>query len=104
MKLSQLEQINIEDLEKTVQDLHDRYTELFGSHDLIEDHVDWTNIIRMLKEQLLASEDTSYQGIDYMMREISHAHDVSVHDLHAAFVDAEGITPDAWIHSHKSAT
>jgi hypothetical protein len=102
MKISQLEEISMEDLEQSVQDLNRRYAALFPSDMIQEDSVEWSHIILMLKEQLLASEDTSYEGIDFMMREISHVHDVSVQDLHDAFVNAEGVTPDEWIHAHKS--
>ena len=102
MRLNQLTEVDMEGLEQSVQGLLDRYAAMFPSDMIQEDRVDWAHIILMLKEQLLASEDTSYQGIDFLMREIGHVHDVSVEDLHDAFVNAEGVTPDEWIHTQRS--
>ena len=105
MKLNQLTQApDISELASQVDDLRRRYSELFGTQaePLSEQGV--PDVVQELKSELLASEDTTYQGIDFLMRELSHAHDVNVQDMHDAFVHAEGVTPDEWIQSHKSAT
>lgn len=106
MRLTQLtESPRIQELEQEVQALVSRYAELFPSDALTEDQVtSMQDLVTELKLTLLKHEDTTHQGIDYLMRELSDAHDVNVHDLHDAFVDAEGITPDEWVLSHKSAT
>lgn len=104
MKLTQLtEGPTIQELEQHVQALVSRYEQLFSDHVITEqtDHK-LMHVVQDLKQHLLKIQDTSYQGIDYLMREISHAHDVDVDQLHDAFVDAEGVTPDEWTHAHKS--
>jgi hypothetical protein len=106
MRLTQLtEAPDTQELEQAVQALVSRYAELFPTDTLTEDQTtSLHDVVTDLKLTLLKSEDTTYQGIDFLMREVSHAHDVNVHDVHDAFVDAEGVTPDEWIQSHKSAT
>jgi len=106
MRLTQLtEAPRIQELEQEVQALVSRYAELFPSDTLTEDQAaSLHDLVTELKLQLLKSEDTTYQGIDYLMRELSDAHDVDVNLLHDAFVDAEGVTPDEWVLTHKSAT
>lgn len=106
MRLTQLtETPDPQELEQAVQALVSRYAELFPTDALTEDQTtSLQDVVTDLKLTLLRSEDTSYQGIDYLMRELSDAHDVDVHDVHDAFVDAEGETPDEWIQSHKSTT
>ena len=106
MRLTQLtEAPDTQELEQKVQALVARYEQLFAETPITEQvSKQLMDVVQELKQQLLASEDNTYQGIDFLMREISHAHDVNVHDMHDAFVDAEGVTPDEWIQSHKSAT
>jgi hypothetical protein len=106
MRLTQLSEApRIQELEQKVQALVSRYAELFPSDTLTEDQTaSLHDLVKELKLQLLKSEDVTYQGIDYLMRELSDAHDVDVDLLHDAFVDAEGVTPDEWVLSHKSAT
>jgi DNA repair ATPase RecN len=100
MRFKQLtEVLNIQELE--TQSLVSRYKHLSSTeHTTASIH----DAVHQLKQQLLTLDDVSYQGIDLLMREISQVHEVHVHDLHDAFVRAEGVTPDEWIHAHKSAT
>lgn len=106
MRLSQLtESPDPQELEQAVQALVARYAELFPTDALTEDQTtSLQDVVTDLKLKLLKHEDTTHQGIDYLMKELSDAHDVNVHDVHDAFVDAEGVTPDEWIQSHKSTT
>lgn len=106
MRLTQLtEAPDPQELEQAVQALVSRYAELFPADALTEDQTaSLQDLVTDLKMALLQSEDTTYQGIDFLMRELSDAHDVNVHDVHDAFVDAEGVTPDEWVHTHKSST
>lgn len=99
MKLSQLEQINVEDLEQTVQDLHARYEALFGTDALQENHVDWPQIILLLKERLNRSARKDHAAIDRIMRDLCDAQSCDVHELHDQFVSAERMTPDEWANS-----
>ena len=104
MRITQLtEAPTTQELEQAVQALVSRYEQLF-SDDVITEQADdkLMHVVQDLKQHLLKIQDTSYQGIDYVMREISHDHHVHVQDLHDAFVAAEGITPDEWAHAHKS--
>ena len=95
----------IQELESEVQALVSRYQDLFLTEPLTEDQTaSLQDLVTELKLALLTHEDTTYQGIDYLMRELSDAHDVDVNLLHDAFVDAEGETPDEWVLTHKSAT
>lgn len=103
MRLTQLTEVDMEDLEQNVQGLLDRYTDLFGKSTLTEDdHLLLTKAVDILKQRLLNAEDTTYQGIDMLMRDISVQLEIDVNDLHDAFVDAEEITPDEWIHTLRS--
>ena len=106
MRLTQLtEAPDTQELEQKVQALVSRYEQLFAETPITEQvSKQLMDVVQELKQQLLASEDNTYQGIDFLMREISHAHDVNVHDMHDAFVDATSQTPDEWIQSHKSTT
>ena len=106
MRLTQLtEAPDAQELEQAVQALVSRYQDIFQDQPITEQvSAQLMHVVQALKQQLLASEDTTYQGIDFLMRELSDTHDVNVHDVHDAFVDAEGVTPDEWIQSHKSAT
>jgi hypothetical protein len=105
MRLTQLtEAPRIQELESEVQALVSRYQDLFLSEPLTEDQAaSLQDLVTELKLQLLKHEDTTYQGIDVLMRELSDNHGVDVNLLHDAFVDAEGVTPDEWVLSHKSA-
>jgi len=103
MRLNQLTEVNLEDLEQNVQGLLDRYTQLFGDQPLTEDaHQVLSQAVEILKQRLLNAEDTTYQGIDDLMRLISDQLEIDVNDLHDAFVDAEGETPDEWLISQQS--
>jgi hypothetical protein len=106
MRLSQLtEEPRIQELEHEVQALVSRYAELFPSDTLTEDQAaSLHDLVTELKLQLLKSEDVTYQGIDIIMRALANSHDVDVHDLHDAFVDSEGVTPDEWVQSQQSVT
>lgn len=103
MRLSQLTEVNVEDLEQNVQGLLNRYAQLFGDQTLTEDQaIMLSKAVDMLKQRLLNTEDNTYQGIDALMRDISDQLEIDVHDLHDAFVDAESVTPDEWIQSRRS--
>ncbi len=103
MRLNQLTEVNVEDLEQNVQGLLDRYAELFGDQPLTEDaHQVLSQAVEILKQRLPNTADTSYQGIDDLMRDISLQLEIDVNDLHDAFVDAESLTPDEWIKSQRS--
>lgn len=106
MRLTQLtEAPDTQELEQAVQALVARYQDIFQDQPITEQvSAQLMHVVQALKQQLLDSEDTSYQGIDFLMRELSDDHGVDVHDVHDAFVDAEGVTPDEWIQSHKSTT
>ena len=94
MRLTQLTEVDMEDLEQNVQGLLDRYTDLFGKSTLTEDdHLLLTKAVDILKQRLLNAEDTTYQGIDMLMRDISAQLEIDVNDLHDAFVDAERSIP-----------
>lgn len=103
MRLNQLTEVDMEGLEQSVQGLLDRYAQLFGEQPLTEDaHHVLSQAVEILKQRLPNTTDTSYQGIDDLMRDISLQLEIDVHDLHDAFVDAEGVTPDEWILSQQS--
>lgn len=100
MKLEQLTALpDLPELQQEVAALEARFRELFGGPTNQLQESQMRDVIEDLKQQLLATEDTTYQGIDQIMRHLSDTHDVDVHDLHDAFVDAEGVTPDEWIQS-----
>lgn len=103
MRLNQLTEVDVEDLEQSVQGLLRRYQELFGGTMLMEDEAMLMHkAVEILKQRLLNTEDTTYQGIDSIMRDLSLTLEVDVNLLHDAFVDAEGITPDEWVISQQS--
>jgi hypothetical protein len=50
-----------------------------------------------LESGLKKLDDTSYDSIDRLMRRIMKKHDMTAKQLHNAFVDKNGKTPDDWI-------
>ena len=50
-----------------------------------------------LESGLKKLDDTSYDSIDKLMRRIMKKHDMTAKQLHNAFVDKNGKTPDDWI-------
>jgi hypothetical protein len=57
-----------------------------------------------LEDQLKKLKDTSYDSIDKLMRHIMKKHDMTAKQLHNAFVDKNGKTPDDWIDNLKEET
>lgn len=102
MRIRQLHEnphhLELDQIKKTVQDLQNRYKQLFDESLLVfEDQVDWNLIIIELERKLLASEKTDYSTIDRMMRTLCSQFDCDVHQLHDEFVNKHHQTPDDWI-------
>jgi hypothetical protein len=57
-----------------------------------------------LEDQLKKLKDTSYDSIDKLMRNIMKKHNMTAKQLHNAFVDKNGKTPDDWISNLKEET
>ena len=60
--------------------------------------------VEELEDRLKDLKDTSYDSIDKLMRSIMKKHDVTAKQLHNAFVDKNGKTPDNWIENLKEGT
>jgi hypothetical protein len=56
-----------------------------------------TKAIKELENRLLIASDTSYDGIDKLMRSIMKKHDVTAKELHYGFKNKHKKTPDDWI-------
>jgi hypothetical protein len=57
--------------------------------------------VEELESKLKVLKDTSYDSIDNLMRRIMKRHDMTAKQLHNAFVDKNGKTPDDWIEELK---
>ena len=62
------------------------------------------NAVEELEDQLKDLKDTSYDSIDKLMRRIMKKHDMTAKQLHNAFVDKNGKTPDDWIEDLEEGT
>ena len=62
------------------------------------------NAVEELEDQLKDLKDTSYDSIDKLMRRIMKKHDMTAKQLHNAFVNKNGKTPDDWIKELKEGT
>jgi hypothetical protein len=57
-----------------------------------------------LEDRLKKLKDTSYDSVDKLMRNIMKKNDMTAKQLHNAFVDKNGKTPDDWIDNLKEET
>lgn len=106
MKIQQLREqdtnLDLDQIQQTVNDLQQRYNQLFGSEpEITEDQVDWNPVILELKRRLRMEKKTNYATIDAIMKDVCNQWSCDVHKLHSEFVDREGQTPDDWIKSKK---
>ena len=62
------------------------------------------NAVEDLEDQLKDLKDTSYDSIDKLMRRIMKKYDMTAKQLHNAFVDKNGKTPDDWIKELEEGT
>lgn len=62
------------------------------------------DVVKELENHLKDLKDTSYDSIDKLMRRIMKKHDMTAKQLHNAFVDKNGKTPDDWIKDLKEGT
>lgn len=62
------------------------------------------NAVEELENQLKDLKNTSYDSIDKLMRRIMKKHSMTAKQLHNAFVDKNGKTPDIWIKNLKEGT
>jgi hypothetical protein len=53
--------------------------------------------INYLEDKLNVATDTSYDGIDKIMRQVADNFNIDVHDLHDMWVKKTGITPDQYV-------
>lgn len=60
--------------------------------------------VKELESKLKKLDDVSYDSIDALMRRIMKKHDMTAKQLHNAFVDKNGKTPDDWIEDLKEGT
>jgi hypothetical protein len=60
--------------------------------------------VEELENQLKDLKDTSYDSIDKLMRRIMKKHSMTAKQLHNAFVDKNGKTPDDWIKDLREGT
>lgn len=58
--------------------------------------------VKELESGLKVLKNTSYDSIDTLMRQIMKKHDMTAKELHNAFVDKHGKTPDDWIKKVKT--
>ena len=62
------------------------------------------NAVEELEDQLKDLKNPSYDSIDKLMRRIMKKHDMTAKQLHNAFVDKNGKTPDDWIEDLEEGT
>ena len=60
--------------------------------------------VEELEGQLKTLKDTSYDSIDKLMRRVMKKHDLTAKQLHNAFVNKNGKTPDDWVEDLKEGT
>ena len=60
--------------------------------------------VEELEDELKTLKDTSYDSIDKLMRRIMKKHNLTAKQLHNAFVNKNGKTPDDWIKDLKEGT
>jgi len=60
--------------------------------------------VEELEGELKTLKDTSYDSIDKLMRRVMKKHDLTAKQLHNAFVNKNGKTPDDWIKDLKEGT
>jgi hypothetical protein len=60
--------------------------------------------VEELEHQLKTLKDTSYDSIDKLMRRVMKKHDLTAKQLHNAFVNKNGKTPDDWVEDLKEGT
>ena len=65
--------------------------------DVKEDYQSKNDAVEELENRLKVLKNTSYESIDKLMRLIMKKHDMTAKQLHNAFVDKNGKTPDDWI-------
>jgi hypothetical protein len=53
--------------------------------------------VKELEQKLIKEKDTTYEGIDSLMRIIMRKYDLTAKELHNAFVHKHHKTPDEWI-------
>jgi hypothetical protein len=57
--------------------------------------------VKELENKLIKAKDTSYDGIDTLMRIIMRKYNLTAKELHNSFVDKHNQTPDTWIKEMK---
>jgi len=57
--------------------------------------------VRELERKLIKAKDTSYDGIDALMRVIMKKYNLTAKELHNSFVNKHHQTPDDWIKSAR---
>ena len=60
--------------------------------------------VEELEDELKTLKDTSYDSIDKLMRRIMKKHNLTAKQLHNAFVNKHGKTPDDWVKDLKEGT
>lgn len=58
--------------------------------------------VKELENKLIRAKDTSYDGIDALMRIIMRKYNLTAKELHNSFVNKHNQTPDAWIKEMKA--
>lgn len=58
--------------------------------------------VKELENKLIKAKDTSYDGIDALMRIIMRKYNLTAKELHNSFVNKHRQTPDSWIKVMKS--
>ena len=57
--------------------------------------------VKELENKLIKAKDTSYDGIDALMRIIMRKYNLTAKELHNSFVNKHNQTPDTWIKEMK---
>lgn len=58
--------------------------------------------VKELETKLIKAKDTTYDGIDALMRTIMRKYNLTAKELHNGFVNKHNQTPDEWIKKMKS--
>ena len=83
--------------------INNKFTKEVDASPLINEE-EWTeeeNVVEILEQELLKLEDSAWQSIDIVMREVANEYGLTPKELHKEFKFDHGMIPDEWLKENR---
>jgi hypothetical protein len=92
-------------IEEYEEFINEKFQELRAKEEVafaeLQEEEERPNVVAILKEALLQLEDTSWQCVDALMREVARENEVEFRQLRDTFKKSEGMLAESWIRENR---